>query len=407
MGVISPVGNDVATFWDALLKGRSGVSRITSFDPTEFDSQIAGQVKDFDASRYAIPPKDAKRADKFIQFSTAAAHQAVADAGLSPISNELAPRAGCIIGCGMGGLGILEEQAKVLIKHGPKRLSPFFIPMSIVNMASGYASIMFNLKGPSSCSVTACASSAHSIAESFRFIQRNQADIMVTGGTEAAVTPLGVGGFCALKALAHNYNDAPEKGSRPFEKNRCGFVIAEGAGAVVLEELEHAKSRGAKIHAELVGCGFSTDAHHITAPDPEGDGALRAMKMALDDAKLNPQEIAYINAHGTSTEMNDKVETLAIKRLFKDHAYSLKVNSTKSITGHLLGAAGSIELIACVLSLRDQMLHPTINYEEPDPDCDLNYVPNKAVQAKVEVLLSNSLGFGGHNASLALRKYRA
>jgi 3-oxoacyl-[acyl-carrier-protein] synthase II len=320
------------------------------------------------------------------------------------VENEDANRIGVLIGSGIGGLQVLEDTHTVLIEKGPGRISPFFIPMLIVDMASGQVSICLGLKGPNSCVATACASGTHAIGDSFRILQRGDADAMLAGGTEAAVTPIGVGGFCAMKALSTR-NDEPEKASRPFDRDRDGFVIAEGAGVIVLETLEHALHRNAHIYAEIVGYGMTGDAHHITAPAPGGNGAARAMASALSDARLSPEDVDYINAHGTSTPLNDKFETIAIKKVFGDHAYKLFISSTKSMTGHLLGASGGAELAACILALEKGIIHPTINYEHPDPDCDLNYVPNTAIEKDIEIVMSNSLGFGGHNATLVLKKY--
>jgi 3-oxoacyl-[acyl-carrier-protein] synthase II len=403
LGVISAVGNDVSSFWQALKEGKSGIGKITSFDATKFDSRIAGEVKGFDAGFYGMSSKDTRRMDKFSQYAVAAAKQAINHAGLN-LDKEDRERIGVIVGSGIGSLHTIEEQHKVMLEKGPSRMSPFLIPMLIVNEASGQVGIIFGLKGPNSCVATACASGSHSIGDAFRIIERADADIMISGGTESAVVPTGVGGFCALKALSTRNNE-PQKASRPFDRDRDGFVIAEGCGIVVLEELEHAKKRKAHIIAEIVGYGMSCDAYHMTAPDPEGDGAMRAMKLALKDAGLNPQEVNYINAHGTSTKLNDKIETLAIKRAFGDYAKKVMVSATKSMTGHLLGAAGGVEFIACCLAIQDNIIPPTINYENPDPDCDLDYVPNTARKSQVNVCMSNSLGFGGHNATLIVKRF--
>lgn len=401
LGVISPLGNDIKSFWDALCAGKSGIGKITYFDASGHDSQIAGEVKNFDPSRY-LSPKDVKRADLFTQYAVVAAGLAIDNGGVD-LSSIDPYSFGIIIGSGIGGIHTIEQEHKVLLEKGPSRISPFFIPMLIVNMASGMTAIKFGLKGPNSCSVTACASSNHSIGEAFRIIQGGYADLMLSGGSEAAIWPLGVGGFCAAKALSTR-NDEPEKASRPFDKQRDGFVMAEGAGIILLEEYEHARRRGAEIYAEVIGYGMSCDAYHMTAPDPEGKGAVRCMGEALKDAKINPEEVTYINAHGTSTQLNDAMETKAIKEVFGDYAKKIAVSSTKSMIGHLLGAAGGVELIACALSIKNGIIPPTINYEYPDPDCDLDYVPNEARKQNVKAALSNSLGFGGHNATIIIRK---
>ena len=403
LGVISPVGNDVSIFWQSLKEGKSGVGLITSFDAAKFDSRIAGEVKGFDPSFYGMSFKDIKRMDKFSQYAVAASKNAITHSGLN-LDNEDRERIGVIVGSGIGSLYTIEEQHKIMLEKGPSRMSPFLIPMLIVNEASGQVAITSGLKGPNSCVATACASGSHSIGDAFRIVARGDADVMVAGGTESSVVPTGVSGFCALKALSTR-NDQPQKASRPFERDRDGFVIAEGCGIVILEELGHAKKRNAQIIAEIVGYGMSCDAYHMTAPDPEGDGAMRAMKLALKDGHLNPEDVDYLNAHGTSTKLNDKIETLAIKRAFADYAKKLMVSSTKSMTGHLLGAAGGVEFVACCLAIQDNIVPPTINYENPDPDCDLDYVPNAARKAKVEVCMSNSLGFGGHNATLIVRRF--
>lgn len=403
LGSISPLGNDVKTLWANLIAGKSGVGRIATFDASKFDSQIAGEVKGFDASLY-FSAKELRRVDNFVQYAVAASHDAVKDANLDLGRLDL-NRIGAFIGSGIGSLHTIEEQHKIYLEKGPSRLSPFLIPMLIVNEAAGYVSIELGLKGPNSCVATACASGSHSIGDAFKIIQRGDADIMFTGGTESAITPLGVGGFCALKALSRR-NDDPKRASRPFERDRDGFVIAEGAGIVILESLTYALNRGAKIYAEIVGYGMSGDAYHITAPDPTADGALRSMAASLKDAGIKPRDVSYINAHGTSTLLNDRVETLAIKKLFGEYAAKVAISSTKSMTGHLLGAAGGIESIACVLAIKDNLIPPTINYENPDPECDLDYVPNETRHARVEVTMSNSLGFGGHNATLVIKKFK-
>jgi 3-oxoacyl-[acyl-carrier-protein] synthase II len=403
-GVISPVGNDVPGFWQALKDGRSGIGPITSFDAVAFDSRIAGEVKCFDPHLYGMSIKDTKRMDKFTQYAVACAKQAITDAGLD-LEKEDRTRIGVVIGSGIGSLHTIEEEHKIFLTKGPSRLSPFLIPMLIVNEASGQVAIIFGLKGPNSCVATACASGSHSIGDAFRILERGDADVMISGGTESSIVPTAVGGFCALKALSRR-NNQPQKASRPFDLERDGFVIAEGCGLVVLETLEHAKKRKANILAEIAGYGMSCDAYHMTAPDPDGDGAARAMIQAIKDAKLNPEDIDYINAHGTSTKLNDKIETLSIKKALGSHAKKVMVSSTKSMTGHLLGASGGVEFVACCLALKDSVVPPTINYEYPDPDCDLDYVPNTARKANVDVCMSNSLGFGGHNAALIVKKFR-
>jgi len=402
LGVISPIGNDKTTFWDALIHGRSGAGPITTFDPARFTAKIAAEVKGYDPT-LTIPFKESKRMERFCQFAVSAAKEALTDSGLD-ISKEDPYQMGVIVGSGIGSLRIVEETHKIYLERGPEKFSPFMIPLLIINMASGWISILNGLKGPNFAVVTACASGTHSIGEAFRAIQHGQAKVMVAGGTESCITPLGIGGFCALKALSTR-NEDPAAASRPFDKERDGFVMGEGAGIAVLEELEHAKARGSKIYAELVGFGMNGDAYHMTAPSPDGEGAARCMDMTLRDAHLNPSDVDYINAHGTSTEMNDRIETLAIKTLFKDHAGKIRVNSTKSMTGHTLGAAGGIEFVASCLSLKHQVLHATINLTHPDPGCDLDYVPNEARQTPVNVCLSNSLGFGGHNATVALKRF--
>lgn len=402
MGAITPLGTGLSAFWEGLIAGRSGVSRITRFDPSQFSTQIAGEVRDFDPTAY-IDRKDARRMDRFTQFAVAGARMAVEDAGLDDDAVDW-ERVGVLIGSGIGGIQTLEEQCRILWEKGPERVSPFFVPMMIPDMASGQVSIALGAKGHNACTVTACASGTNAIGDAFRVIQRGAADIMITGGTEAAVSPLSIAGFCSAKALSRR-NDAPEAASRPFDKDRDGFVMGEGAGILVLEALDHALKRGARIYAEVVGYGCTGDAYHITAPAPEGEGARRAMEAALQDAGIPPEAVGYINAHGTSTEYNDKYETLAIKRVFGEAAYSIPISSTKSMTGHLLGAAGGVEAIAVALTLANGVIPPTINYETPDPECDLDYVPNKARVQQVDVALSNSFGFGGHNAVLVFRRY--
>ncbi|MBP9732927.1 MAG: beta-ketoacyl-ACP synthase II [Candidatus Omnitrophica bacterium] len=404
LGSITPIGLNTADTWAALKTGKSGVSRITQFDPTGLDCHIAAEIKGFEPTS-VISVKEARRMERFTQLAVAAAFEAWKDAGFSTEASDPAEREdwGVVIGSGIGSLSIIEKHHSLYLEHGTKKFSPFMIPMLIINMASGWVSMLLGLKGPNMAAVTACATANHAIGEAFRKIQRGDATVMVSGGTESCITPLGVGGFCALRALSKR-NDAPEQASRPFDKDRDGFVMGEGAGIVVLEEYEHAKKRGARIYAELAGYSATGDAYHMTAPHPEGDGAMRAMKLALKDAKLNPEDIDYVNAHGTSTEMNDQIETLAIKRAFGDHAKKLQISSTKSMTGHLLGAAGGVEFVACCKSITEDVLHPTINQTTPDPDCDLDYIPNTTRECRVRATISNSFGFGGHNTCLVLKK---
>ena len=403
LGAVTPIGNDVPTMWQHLLEGRSGVGPITAFDASHFESRIAGEVKGFDPTKY-LSAKEIKRTERFVQFAIAGSRQAAWDAGLDAARLADPFRAGVLIGSGMGSLGLIEAQHGVFMTRGPHKLSPFMIPMIIVNMASGHVAMDLGFKGPNLCTATACASGAHGVGEAFRIIQHGDADVMLAGGAESCITQLAVGGFCALMALSRR-NDAPEKASRPFDKMRDGFVIGEGAGVLVLEELEHAKRRGARIYAEMAGYGRTADAHHMTAPDPEGAGAGRAMQEALRDAKMAPTDLSYINAHGTSTELNDKTETLAIKRVLGAHAHKVPVSSTKSMTGHLIGAAGGVEAIISCLAVHHDVMPPTINYEVPDPVCDLDYVPNQARRGVVKTALSNSLGFGGHNATVVIKKF--
>ncbi len=403
IGLKTPVGNNVDAFWNALLSGKSGIGMITGFDTTEYPTKIGGHVKDFDPTQY-FNHKDLKRMDTFVRFAAAAADDCVKDAGID-LEKADRNRIGVLVGSGIGGITVIEEQHEKLLKGGPRRVSPFFIPMLIVNMAPGQISMNLGLKGPNLCVATACATGNHSIGEAARLIMYGDADAMVAGGTEAPLTPLGTSGFCALKALSTR-NDQPQRASRPFDRERDGFVMGEGAGIVFLEELEYAKKRGARIYCELIGYGLTGDAYHMTAPSPNGEGAARCMQMSLKDAKINPEEVDYINAHGTSTEMNDKFETMAIKSVFKDHARKVMISSTKSMTGHMLGAAGGVEMAVIALALKHDIIPPTINYENPDPECDLDYTPNQAREAKVEVAISNSLGFGGHNSTLVARKFR-
>lgn len=402
LGAVSPIGIGVEAFWQSLINGVSGIGKITRFDASKHDCQIAGEVKGFDPLTY-VEKKDVKKMDLFIHYALAAAIMAVEDAGLK-LNGLNQERVGVIVGTGMGGIPALEESHKVLLERGPGRISAFFIPSIITNMASGQISMRFGFKGPNSCVSTACATGNHAIGDSFKIIQRGDADIMIAGGSEAVITPLCVGGFCSMKALSTR-NDEPEKASRPFDLNRDGFVMGEGAGLLILEALEHALARGARIYAEIVGYGISADAYHITAPAPNGEGAVRSMRMALKDARLHPEEIDHINAHATSTPAGDANETQAIKQVFGEHAYRLAISAIKSMTGHLLGAAGGIEAVATVLTIYHQLIPPTINYETPDPECDLDYVPNKARSASVQAALSNSFGFGGTNATLVFKQF--
>ncbi|RKD34402.1 beta-ketoacyl-ACP synthase II [Thermohalobacter berrensis] len=403
IGIVSPVGIGKENFWTALKEGKSGVDYITRFDTEEFTTKIAAEVKEFDPRDY-IDKKEAKRMDRFTQYAVAASKMAVEDADLKAdeINQE---KFGVVLGSGVGGIETLEKQHKRLLKKGPKRVSPFFIPMMISNLAAGQISIILGAKGPNETVVTACASSTNAIGDAFKIIQRGDADIMITGGAEASITPLALAGFSSMKALSTN-NENPKGASRPFDKNRDGFVMGEGSAILILEELEHALNRGARIYAEVVGYGMTSDAYHITAPVEDGEGAARAMKLALEDANINPTDVDYINAHGTSTPYNDKFETIAIKNVFKEHAYKLKVSSTKSMTGHLLGAAGGLEGSVIALSLYEDFIPPTINYETKDEDCDLDYVPNKGIEHTVEYAMSNSLGFGGHNATIVMKKFK-
>ncbi len=402
MGLVIPTGIGVETAWKNACEGKSGIGRLTRFDPEGFETRIAAEVKGFNPELY-IEKKEVKKMDLFIQYALAASKEAVEDSRLN-ISPENGDRIGVIVGTGLGGLPTIEKYHQILMERGPGRISPFFIPMLIANLASGQIAIQFGAKGPNICLVTACATGGHCIGDAFRAIVYGDADAIIAGGTEANITPLTVGGFNAMKALSTR-NDEPEKACRPFEKNRNGFVIAEGAGIVMLEELQFAQKRNAKIYAELIGYGYTGDAHHITAPSPDGDGAIRCMRMAIKDAGLKPEDIDYINAHGTSTQLNDLTETIAIKKVFGHHAQKIPTSATKSMTGHLLGAAGSTEAIFTILALRDGILPPTINYEEPDPECDLDYVPNVARRQEVNVGMSNAFGFGGTNATLIFEKF--
>ncbi len=404
IGVISPLGNDADTFWKRLTAGESGIGPVTRFDVSKYDTTIAGEVRGFRAEDY-MERKDARRADLFVQFAIAATSQAVRQAGVSAETMD-PTRLGVVVGSGIGGIATFEDQHRTLLEKGPSRVSPFFIPMMISDMASGQVSIQFGAKGPNYCTVSACSSGAHAVGDAFRIIQCDEADAMICGGAEAPVTPISFAGFCSMKAMSTR-NDDPQRASRPFDSQRDGFVMGEGAGILVLEELEHAKKRGAEILAEIVGYGATGDAHHMTAPAPEGEGAARAMRAAIRDSGRPLESFGYMNAHGTSTQLNDKFETQAIKSVFGELARKLPISSTKSMTGHLLGAAGGLETIICVLALRGGILPPTINYEHPDPDCDLDYVPNTARAVELQAALSNSLGFGGHNVTLALSRYVA
>ncbi len=403
LGLVTPLGIGVESSWKSALEGRSGIVPITQFDASQMPVRIAGEVKDFDPALY-IEAKEIKKMDRFIHLAMAAATMAMEDSGLK-ITDENAERVGVIIGAGMGGLPAIEHYHKIYLEKGYRRISPFFIPMLIINLASGNVSIKFGAKGPNSAAVTACATGSHSIGDAFRLIQRGDADAMIAGGTESVITPLGVGGFAVMKALSTR-NDEPEKASRPFDAERDGFVMGEGSGVIILESMESALKRGAKIYAEIIGYGMSSDAYHITTPAPEGEGAARCMKASLKDAGIEPEKVSYINAHGTSTKYGDELETAAIKTVFGEHAYKLCVSSTKSMTGHLLGAAGGVEAIFSTLSIYNSIVPPTINLENPDPECDLDYAPNKAKQMDVEYAMSNSFGFGGTNACLIFKKYR-
>lgn len=402
LGVVSPIGIGKEVYFANLIKGVSGVNKISSFDASNYQSQIAGEVKDFEPEKF-IDKKEIGRMDRFTQFAVAGAKLAIEDAGLN-ITNDICNSVGTSIASGIGGFITMEKEENILQKEGNRRVSPFCIPMIIPNIASGIVAIIFSAKGPSICIVTACAASSHAIGESYEIIKRGDAKVMITGGADAAITPLGLAGFCNMRALSKR-NDVPKFASRPFDKLRDGFVISEGAGVLILEELNFAKERGAKIHCEITGYGASCDAYHITAPDPEGDGAKRCMEMAVKKAGINCKDINYINAHGTSTQLNDKLETRAIKNLFGDYAYSLFISSNKSMIGHTLGAAGALELIATVLTIKEGIIPPTINLEDADPECDLNFVPNYSKKSDVNIAMSNSFGFGGHNATLIVKKY--
>ncbi|MDF5724177.1 MAG: beta-ketoacyl-ACP synthase II [Rhizonema sp. PD37] len=402
VGAITPIGNTPVEYWEGLVSGRNGIGKITLFDTSRHDCCIAGEVKNFDPHDY-MERKEAKRMDRFAQFGVSAAKQALADAKL--VINDLnAEQVGVMIGSGIGGLKVLEDQQTIYLNRGPDRCSPFMIPMMIANMAAGLTAIHTGAKGPNSCSVTACAAGSNAIGDAFRLIQGGYAQAMISGGTEAAVTPLSIAGFAAARALSTR-NDDPEHASRPFDRDRDGFVMGEGAGILILEELQHALSRGARIYGEIVGYGMTCDAYHMTSPAPGGDGAFRAIQLALKDGGLTPQQVTYINAHGTSTSANDSTETAAMKRALGEHAYKIAISSTKSMTGHLLGGSGGIEAVATVLAIANNRVPPTINLENPDPECDLDYIPKVSRELDVQVALSNSFGFGGHNVTLAFKKY--
>jgi 3-oxoacyl-[acyl-carrier-protein] synthase II len=403
LGAVTPLGNDVESTWKNLIAGQCGIDRITHFDPTPFDTQIAGEVKSFDPVPAFPSPKDVRRSDRFSQFGVFAAQQALLNSGLD-LEKVNRDEIGVFIGSGIGGLETTADQCAVLQNRGPGRLSPFMIPMLILNMASGFFSMFYKLRGPNVATCSACATSTHAIGEAWRTLKMGDAQVMFAGGSEATIVPIGIGGFCAMKAMSTR-NDDPKRSSRPFDLGRDGFVMGEGAGVVVLEELEHAKARGARIYAELVGYGNTADANHMTAPAPGGEGAARCMKMALRNAHLNPADISYINAHGTSTPQGDIAETQAIKTVFGDHAKKLAVSSTKGATGHMLGAAGATELILCVKAIQNDIVPPTINLDDQDPECDLDYVPHKAREMKVNAIVNNSFGFGGHNATVVAKKF--
>ncbi|MCP4151682.1 MAG: beta-ketoacyl-ACP synthase II [bacterium] len=402
LGILSSVGKTALESWENVKNGRSGISRITRFDASEYAAKIAGEVKDYNPLDY-FDRKEARKMDPFVQYALIASEEAVKDSGLDFEKIDL-ERCGAYIGSGIGGISTIESNYELLLKRGPHRVSPFFLPATLANLATGQVSIKYGLKGPNFANVTACAASNHSVGDSFKILQRGDADVMVAGGAEYPITPLGISGFSVMKALSTR-NEEPQRASRPFDKDRDGFVAADGAGVVVLETLEHAVKRGAKIYAELVGYGYSGDAYHVTAPDPEGSGAVRTMKKAIADAGINPDAVDYINAHGTSTALNDKLETQAIKTVFGQHAHSVSISSTKSMTGHMLGATGAVEAIFSIFAINNSFIPPTINYENPDEDCDLNYTPNKGVEKDVTYALSNSFGFGGTNGSLILKKF--
>jgi 3-oxoacyl-[acyl-carrier-protein] synthase II len=403
MGVVSPLGNDLDTFWNNLIGGVCGIERITLFDPAAFDTQMAGQVKLFDPAPAFPSPKEIRRTDRYSQFGVFSAWNAIKDAGLE-LEKENRDEIGVIVGSGIGGLTTTTDQYNILMERGPSRVSPFTIPMLISNMASGLISMYFGLRGPNFATCSACATANHAIGEAWRTIKMGDAHIMFAGGSEAPIIPMGIAGFCAMKAMSTR-NDDPQHASRPFDKDRDGFVMGEGAGVLVLEELEHAKKRGAKIYCEIAGYGNTADAHHLTAPSPGGEGAARCMKMALKTGGLNLTDVSYINAHGTSTPQGDVCETQAIKTVFGDYAKKIAVSSTKGATGHMLGAAGAVEMAACALAIKNGIVPPTINYQTPDPECDLDYVPNVAREMPVNAIVNNSFGFGGHNATIAAKKF--
>jgi 3-oxoacyl-[acyl-carrier-protein] synthase II len=399
MGVVTPIGNDLETVWSNLKNGVSGIRTIDAFDTTGYDCKIGGQVRDFDPKLFFKNPKDVRRTDRFTHLGMAAAKMAMADSGIDVDNLKERDRFGVIVSTGIGGLKTLQDQLQILVTRGPGRNSPFTIPMLISNMAGGVISMEFDLRGPNLCIVTACATSNNAIGESWRIIKSGDADIFLAGGAEASIVEIGIAGFSAMKALSTR-NDEPERASRPFDRDRDGFVMSEGAGVVVVEELEHARARGAKIYCEITGYGVSADAYHMTAPPPDGEGAARAMKLALDHARISPEQVDYINAHATSTDIGDICETRAIKQIFGENAYKVSISATKSMTGHLLGGAGGIEMAACALAIRDSVIPPTINLENPGEECDLDYTPNVAREKKVRIALNNSFGFGGHNATL-------
>lgn len=403
VGLITPLGIGVEESWRGLIEGRSGIRRITHFDSSAFATQIAGEVEGFKPEEY-IEPKEVKKMDRFIHFAIAASDMAMKDSGVK-ITESNAEKVGVIIGSGIGGLPAIEHYHSILLEKGPRRITPFFIPMLIINLAAGNVSIKFGARGPNSAVATACATGSHAIGDAFKIIQRGDADAMIAGGSESVITPLGIGGFNAMKALSTRNNE-PEKASRPFDRDRDGFVMGEGAGIMILESLDHALSRGAKIYAELVGYGMTADAYHITSPAPEGEGAARCMAMGLKDGGIDPLDVDYINAHGTATKYGDEIESSAIKTVFKEHAYKVAISSTKSMTGHLLGAAGGVEAVISVLCMRDNIVPPTINLDNPDPQCDLNYVPHKARKMDVNCAMSNSFGFGGTNACLIFKRFK-
>ena len=403
LGLVSPLGNEIGAFWEQLLAGHSGVDKISSFDASQYETQVAAEVKDFNPAPAFPSPKEVRRADRFAQFGVYAGWKALVDSGLD-LDKANRDEVGVFFGSGIGGLQTTAEQHTILLQRGPDRLSPFMIPMLILNMASGLFSIYYRLRGPNFATCSACATSSHAIGEAWRTIKMGDAQVIFAGGAEATIVPIGIGGFCAMKAMSTRNHD-PKGASRPFDKERDGFVMGEGAGVLVLEELEHAKKRGARIYCEIVGYGNTADANHITAPAPEGEGAARCMRMALRNGGLNPEDISYINAHGTSTPQGDIAETQAIKMVFGEHARKLAVSSTKGATGHMLGAAGAVEMAVCAKALETDSIPPTINYQVPDPQCDLDYVPNQARKTRVNAIISNSFGFGGHNASIAAKKF--